>query len=690
METRFRALLRALPVMLLAALALTATAAPVSATVSPPSGIVGSALSISQTGVANSTAYTVYFAQSGTDRASAGSVTSSGTGVISASVQVPALPTGTYEVWLRPATGTAYNAGSFAIAPSLTIAPTSAAVGTTVSVIGNGFAANSIMAVYFGSLSTPAVQTTSNPAGSFSAQFTVPSVPRSLYTIYARDSSFNIAYASPGLTVTPGIATISAATGKVGDTITLTGGGFTASGSVSIFWNNSDGTALATVNADSNGSINANIIIPAAVRGAHNIIARDISTTTNTPGKQFTVTPKIVLNPSTGAVGSSISVTGTGFGESTSISFEWDGTAIAGVTAATTNSTGSFTKTFNIPTAISGEHTITARDASSSAEAVYTLAAKITLTPTSGTSGIQVSLSGSGFHPGVTITITYDNTVLSTAPGNIVSLANGTFSASFTVPGGVAGNHTVTASDGLGNTATSSFTSTLSADISPVTSTASPGNVGQDLTITGIGFLPNAAITVKFGNDTVGSATSSATGAFTVTFKVPAVTAGSYTINVTDGANSRPFTFVMEGVAPAAPVLTLPSNIEKPKQPIVYEWGAVTDPSGVTYTLEVGNDSTFGTVFMQKTGLTTTSYTATDAEKLPSVSKDAPYYWRVFATDGAGNVGAASTPQTFTVGFSFADFFGAIPVWAWAVIGVFVVVIIGGLIYYFYRRGATY
>jgi len=86
----------------------------------------------------------------------------------------------------------------------------------------------------------------------------------------------------------------------------------------------------------------------------------------------------------------------------------------------------------------------------------------------------------------------------------------------------------------------------------------------------------------------------------------------------------------------------------------------VTDANGgITYNMQISKDQAFNTVLITKSGLTATTYTLdtnVPAEKLKSASKSAPYYWRVQATDAAGNVGAWTTPQTFLVGLALSDY----------------------------------
>jgi phosphodiesterase/alkaline phosphatase D-like protein len=86
-----------------------------------------------------------------------------------------------------------------------------------------------------------------------------------------------------------------------------------------------------------------------------------------------------------------------------------------------------------------------------------------------------------------------------------------------------------------------------------------------------------------------------------------------------------------------------------------FQWSAVTDSSGVTYTLQIATDATFTKLVLEKKGLTSAEYTLTKDEKLSSVSKDTPYYWRVKAIDGASNESAWASAGSFYVGFFFTQ-----------------------------------
>jgi hypothetical protein len=224
------------------------------------------------------------------------------------------------------------------------------------------------------------------------------------------------------------------------------------------------------------------------------------------------------------------------------------------------------------------------------------------------------------------------------------------------VPVGAAGTYVVQASDAT-NTATANFVSTTSATISQTTTTTAPGRVGLSLTITGVGFTPNHAVTVSYATDPVVlvTVTSDASGNFTATFTIPPSLHGAHVITVSDTVITKTFDFYMESNPPPVPAIALPLVDTKLKGG-EFDWGDVTDPepsNPVTYDLQVATDANFTTPLVNKTGLTTSAYTLLDAEKLESTGEDAPYYWHVRAVDAASNASAWSEPSTFTVGFSF-------------------------------------
>ena len=135
------------------------------------------------------------------------------------------------------------------------------------------------------------------------------------------------------------------------------------------------------------------------------------------------------------------------------------------------------------------------------------------------------------------------------------------------------------------------------------------------------------------------------------------------------------------------PQLVQPVATSKPKQPVVFDWSDVEDASGVTYTLQISTDPNFSTLTLEKTDLTSSGYTMSEAEKLESVSKDSPYNWRVKVIDGTGTESEWSSTATFSVGFSFNFDW---PSWAWWIIGGIGVVLMFLFGFWLGRRSVIY
>jgi len=459
-----------------------------------------------------------------------------------------------------------------------------------------------------------------------------------------------------GFTITPEIAA-SISTGHVGDTVTVSGIGFEASKTVTIFY---DTASVGTDTTSANGAFAGfTFAVPASTKGNHTISGRD--TTVSSPTVNFIVSPEMTIIPASGAVGDTVTVSGTGFAGSKTITIFFD--AVSQTTTSTSTS-GSFSATtFAIPEASRGTHTVKAQDSSANYDtANFTVSASITINPTSGPSGTNVTITGDGFGASRPVAITYSGTAVTTNPPSVTTNSAGYFTATFAAPAGAAGTYAVEASDGT-STATAVFVSTTDATISPTTSTTAPGYVDMELTITGVGFMPSTVVTVTYSltateSDVLATMTSDASGNFTIPFTIPPSLGGAHTITVTDVTITKTFTFIMETNTPPTPELTLPLVDTKLKDKL-FEWGAVEDVSPasdpVTYDLQVSIDDTFGeaSLVVNQTGLTTATYTLLDEEELESTDEEAPYYWRVRAVDAASNASGWSEASTFTVGFSF-------------------------------------
>jgi len=374
---------------------------------------------------------------------------------------------------------------------------------------------------------------------------------------------------------------------------------------------------------------------------------------------------EIVLAPEEGTVGSEVKISGEGLRPNQKISAKCDDDKADIISGdRETDSKGQFTCTIIIPDSAAGSHTITVIDESGNKpEAKFSVKPKITLDPIKQAMGKAVTVNGTGFDRRDDITILVGGSEILTTPLSIHTSNHGSFSASFLVPFHYgSGAIKIEASDG--RQAEAQLTILAGITLDPITSPTSPGHVGMELIVRGAGFSANSPVSITYTNNDevipVATVTADANGGFSSSFTVPPSVAGSHVITVTDGSSIATFTFTMESQAPPASVLLLPEVTTTAKAETHFDWKDVTDPSGVSYTLQVASDVNFTNVVLEKEGLPHSKYTLAEGEKLKSAGRKA-YYWRVRAVDGASNEGEWTTSGLFYVG----SFWASIPNWVW-------------------------
>ncbi len=468
--------------------------------------------------------------------------------------------------------------------------------------------------------------------------------------------------------------------GEIGDTIDVTGSGYTTAHKVYIYFSSQEADKDDYIDDDldvweevettyagdvgdtdpDEGDIDTNFKVPEELTDGYE--DEDVHggeyfvyTTESKEGKILTVDEftviGITIKPEKGPVGTRVEIDGLGFDKNKSIKLEYDGATLDIASGNDeTDSDGEFTCKIDIPESTAGDHTITADFGGEKGEAEFTVEPDITISPTSGIVGDSVTVSGTGFGDKVDVYIYFDGEEMATDETD----EDGSFEASFDVPSVGPGSYDVEAEDD-DNSAKAEFTMTTNISISPVTSEASPGHVGSQITINGTGFKASSTITITYTSDpVVFTITSLADGSFSYTFTVPPSEGGAHTITATDGTSSMQVTFYMESTPPLTPSPLLPLMGDKAASMAYFDWKDVSDPSKpVTYTLQLASNANFTTMVLEKTGLTISEYTLTEEEALESTTEETPYYWRVKAIDGASNASNWTGAGTFYVGFVF-------------------------------------
>jgi hypothetical protein len=438
---------------------------------------------------------------------------------------------------------------------------------------------------------------------------------------------------------------LSPVTVAVGSTATVTGSGFGPNTIVDI---SVDGSHIASASTDPLGTFKGDILVPAATGGQHIVRAQSgIRSAT----AAFSISPHLSVTPDSGQAGVQITAAGTGFGTARLVKLSFDRIELPEIM---TDANGSCSVQFAPPPASSGNHTVMASDGIATAKASFTIKALVVVDPTSVVTGASVSISGTGFKPNSKINVRLDDGL----PQASTSDEIGSFEQKFVIPGVDVGEHHLIASDGP-DSATAALYVLASVR-------AEPGmvNIGDAISVSGKGLT--GSLTIRYDDTVVGTVVADADGSYSTRINTPISIHGKHTIVVTNGSTTLDAQVAVESTPPPAPsVLKLAGPTQSPRPTFV--WSAVSDPSGVTYVLQVASDPGFDNQVVQKSGLTTPRYTLSASERLGSTGKDGLYYWRVRAVDRASNESLFSSEGTFSVSY--------IPPWViWLLVGI------GGLI----------
>ncbi len=450
------------------------------------------------------------------------------TGSFSATVTIPPGSSGTHTV---AASDTLANSASatYTIVPTITISPNNVTGGAQATLSGNNFATSSTVTVSIDGVNITTGSTTST--GSFSLSLTIPQGAGGYHTINVIDSLGNTATNTDNIVKS---LSINPASATVGAQVTINGSAFAASTSVAL---TIDGAALTTLTSSINGSFTYSLIVPQNTGGSHTIAATDAMG--NSTSTTFTINPSVTANPSSFTSGSQITVNGNGFAPSSLMAVFLDNSLLS-TPAFYTNNQGTFTTPLAIPSLPGGAHIIQIKDSNNNSISLnFAVISSMTINPLSGSPGTTVQVSGTGFMGNrETVTISFDGKPVATSPPVVQTDMAGKFVASFTIPAGSGGAHSITVTD-RANTTTATFNILASASLS--LATASPGT---NVTISGNSFIAGSAIEVKYDNTTViATANVDANGSFSVTFDIPAGAVGAHSISVSDGTKSIPLTF---------------------------------------------------------------------------------------------------------------------------------------------------
>ncbi|MFU8796135.1 MAG: hypothetical protein ACNA7X_02410 [Dehalococcoidia bacterium] len=462
----------------------------------------------------------------------------------------------------------------------------------------------------------------------------------------------------------------------------LTTGNFTPNTQVDILF---AGVWKTTVTTDNDGKFTATILVPNTYRGGHPIRAEE--STTIYAQSNFNVESGLTVTPEEGQVGDTVTVIGRGYGEDeTGIQLYFGGQRVLVEVAIEADPDGFWTEDFTIPDSVSGTHRIDSVPAAR--HATFTVGPGIRLGRSSGSPGQSIAVTGGGFTANErNISILFAGEAVT---AGIRSDDRGSWIEPFEVPEMPAGKYSVTAE---GDRTLKADVGTIDFEVKPgIVLELDEGHVGMNVTAIGRGFAASSNVTVLYEDIDVTEDIEVVTdenGTFEFTFAVPESRHGAREVTGEDDEGNeteQPGIFTMEEDPPPTPQPVSPTDGDRvgfaAKVRPGFRWEEVFDLSGVYYSLQISTSANvtaqgFVDPVMTLEGLSG-NYTLERNEALPHGT----YYWIVQAVDGAENKSGWSEPESFRA--------GRLPLWAFIVIIVFIVLGAGGAGYYYAVRRRMY
>jgi len=490
--------------------------------------------------------------------------------------------------------------------------------------------------------------------------------------------------------------TLSPSSGVPGEEVTVRGYNFTADEWVDIYYDGIridlyvNGIYSDGVKTDEDGDFRADFIVPESYTGDHEVLAKDEENVKDYA--DFTVEPGLTLSPEEGPVDTSVTVEGHGFAEDEEdieLLYYLDGAAEVVADNIEADEYGYWEASFQIPPSAKGDHKIDAEGDENQLRDVedtnFEVTPTISIDESSGSAGESITMTGSGFEDDdMYIKVLFAGEEAETEPEIIRADENGYWEASFEVPQMPTGTYIVTA-EGEQTTDVNE----LSFEIEPgLVLSPDEGHVGMNLTVTGGGFATNKNVVIKYDGSKVETVRTNTEGSFDIDFLVPESRHGARNVTAEVGGETEATaTFTMEADPPNTPELISPPEDDRVgfigKVRLTFEWSAVSDDSGVRYSLQIATSANvtvtgFTDPIVSISNIVGTNYTLEKTEALPYGT----YYWIVQAVDGAENESGWTAARSFRAGL--------LPLWAFIVIIVAIVAGIGAAVYFFVIRRRIY
>jgi len=332
------------------------------------------------------------------------------------------------------------------------VSPSSAPVGSTVTVWGTNATQNGEVRiyVYWIFLAT----TIANATGVYSVNITAPAVPVGTFDLMALDVESG-STASTSFTIEPRMI-LTPTEGSYNQRVSVKGDGFQSVSNITLTFDWMDVTPWPEPQTDFLGSFEASFYVPPMSNGIYVVTATD--EWGNTASADFQMVPKLNMWPMSGAPTTLIFFSAFGFASNINITVRFDSIDITPYPFLTTGFDGSVWTAFLVPDVPNGIYTVNATDATgNTATAPFAVPTPIlSLTPTKTFESSIVTANGMGFQPGAPVLLYLEDITMTSLidlmwmSQDLMADEYGSFEYSFIVPVTEPGVYTVGAYAMLG------------------------------------------------------------------------------------------------------------------------------------------------------------------------------------------------------------------------------------------------
>ncbi len=468
------------------------------------------------------------------------------------SFEVPEAVYGDHYLWFKEigSPDQVFGPIQFDVNASISTSPKRGLKNDFITINGNGFHGNTnIDTIEFdgSSISTDPSLPQSNLVGSWSATFQVPDISNGEYEIFVSDIIGSSA--STLFNVSP-VITLDQLNGSAGEIIQVDGRGFTPSGIIiSVKMDGIDCGILnpGDLSIDSNGKFTFDLVVPSVTSAENSYSLKVLDNNGMNSSIEFYVTAVSTLQliPRYGNPGTTVGVYGSHFSKISGkdVVIKFNGNIVL---TLDTNSDGEISGVFIVPAVPTGEYLVEAEQVNYNIEVTESFrvaAISVVLTPTNGSTGTPVTLTGTGFTAGGKWNAFFDEIqIFSDMDVN----GDTTYFGTFYIPVVDTGEHLVTVIDETENIEVEilyQIINSISLEINPINAP-----VGYNVTFVGEYFAESSgdievdfviynstdAISMDVYENTA-SVTTGSKGEFNAWWIVPdSFSLGDYLINATD------------------------------------------------------------------------------------------------------------------------------------------------------------